>query len=201
MKKLLLSLAFVPLCACATGVSVVENHHGKWDVYYTSPAGKQFFIYEDADQMDAKSIDGGSLFYKTEGTVFWIFFPCYQHTSDSCLRYVNLTTNQISRVIERPALMVKGANSALVGPIDNLKENVVLTFNYPSDWQYTVTSIFQPCKHPFVYPLQHLSDGPDVGTAFLSNGSLHLNMLMDAGPNQSVTIPIDYKKLYAGCAS
>ncbi len=200
MQKLLFCLIFLPLLSYATGVSVMANTRHTWDVYYTSPSAKRFFIYEDTDHVNAQSISGGELFYKTQEQTVWIIFTCWQEKMESCARFINLKTAQESPIFIKPALAIN-QNQETMGPLANFKENVVVTFNYPSDWQYTVTPIFKPCKHPFVYPLQHLSDGPDAGSAFLPNGSLHLNMLMNAGPNQSVTIPIDYKKLYADCAS
>jgi hypothetical protein len=201
MKKWMLSLLFLPLSVGATGVSVVENSHHKWDIYYTTPSGKRFFLYEDQNQPDTHSGPGEPLFYETRGNIFSILHYCFGNFQSCSVRYINISSNQISPVIMRPALQVSSDYYRTLGPLDNLNQNIVVLFNYPSDWQYTMTPIFEPCKHLFVYPLQHLSDGPDVGSAFLPNGDLYLNMMVDQGPNQSLTIPIDYKKLYADCAS
>lgn len=198
MKKLLSLIFFLlPLIGFASGVTVVRNNQGLWDVFYTSPNGKQFLIYKDKYQIDSQSGLGG-LLYKTRGNIFSILYGCYENRDNSCLRYINTATDQISRVIYNPALMVD-ANSNVIGPIDNLKNGVILIFNYPQDDKYLVTTIFQNCNHPFIYKIPQDSTGTDIDSKFLDNGDLHLNMTMPSSPDQVVTIHIDYDQLYKNC--
>ncbi len=199
MKKIFILFLLLPIfCFATTGISENKNSQGKWDIYYTAPSGKRFFIYEDQWQVSTTSVSGGDLFYQTNGNIFWIIFTC-QRLDGTCVRFINLDTNQISKTFTNLAPIID-KDQNILGPLYNPKKQVVVLFNYPDDFSFTITPIFTTCNNPFKYRLPHLSDGPDVGSRFLPNGDLYLNISMYYGPtNQQATIPIDYKKLYANC--
>lgn len=200
MKKLLTLFFFIPILSFATSeVVALKNSNSKWNIYYIAPSGNKFFIYESNYKIDTNSLDGGDLFYQTRGNIFSILYTCIGTHADSCIRYINIKNNQISQPFQYPALMTEGPYYDLVGPIDNLNQLTILTFQYPTSDTYMVFPIFQSCKHPFVYKLEHLSDGPQPGSRFLSNGNLYLNMMMDAGGYLEKIIPIDYKQLFQNC--
>lgn len=198
MKKifLLLLLIFSVNVVAQAGVTVEQNKEGKWDTYYTATNGQRFLIYTQ-DLQSSPVLGAGDMFYQTKNNLFYIVYRCLDY-DDSCIRFIDLTTNQMSPEIYHPVVM-QDNQGAPTGIIINLAQKVILTFDYKADNDYTVTPIFQKCKKPLTYETPSLGDGPDPGTKFLDNGDVYIKEGSLYGTNMDATIKIDYEQLYKHC--
>ncbi len=163
----------------------ISNDHHSGNLYAENYQHQKILIYKFSSPYPIESSFSSEQLDDTD--ILEIMFACIKNSNDTCTRYLNRRTNQLSQIYTYL--------------LDYNPKKDIIAYYLRDKSLIIISRAFKICNQPLNYPIK-LEKDSDFGikTKFLSTGDLQLDYEAPDGKDILKIIHINYEKLLSRCS-